>query len=75
MSFLLLDIDEIEVMDLERKSLLDQLAYVPDEHILTDDLGGLITVKSNKPSVAVQRYYIKPCELDYILKRVLGDDK
>ena len=58
----------------KEKSLMEELAYVPEELVSADDLGGLMTVQSNS-LYEIQRYYIKPHELEYIFQRVVDNDK
>ena len=62
-----------ELISENRVSILEKLAFLPDNYFSADDLGGLIPGGMVDGNEEIKRYYIVPKEISSIFEKVLND--
>lgn len=70
----LLSQGNLEELCHESKDFLQRLAYIPENFVELDDLGGLIPSEPTDESNTITRYYINAQEISEIIEKVLNYD-
>lgn len=65
--------NSVDFISGNRESVLEKLAFLPDNYFSADDLGGLIPGEGIDGNVEIKRYYIVPEEISGIFEKVLND--